>query len=187
MTSSVARGRCCSSRRIACCFASSREKTMTLRGEPAVPFRRRSTSARPSDPVPPVMTTVASSRIDMRGPSPRRDGGAAHADAWPVGQPPAAVVVELETLERIVRQEQVPVEIDPVGERRDGGRCGDPDRRLLHAAEERPESELARSREHPMRRADTAALGELDVDTGDDADETLEILDRDGALVRDDR
>ena len=46
-------------------------------------------------------------------------------------------------VERVVGEQQAAVEIDPVGQRRDGRRAGDPDRRLLHAAEERPEAELA--------------------------------------------
>ena len=88
------------------------------------------------------------------------------------------VGVQLEALERVVGEEQAAVEVDPVGQRRDGRRPGDPDRRLLHAAEERPEAELAGALEHPLRRADPAALGELDVDAGDDADERVEVLEQ---------
>ena len=65
--------------------------------------------------------------------------------------------------------------------------AGDPDRRLLHAAEERPEAELARALEHRLRGTDAAALGELDVDARHDADERVEVLGRDRALVGDDR
>ncbi len=70
---------------------------------------------------------------------------------------------------------------------RDGGRRGDPDRRLLHAAEERPEPELAGALEHPPGRADAAALRELHVDAGDDPDQRVEVVDRHGALVGDQR
>ena len=38
-----------------------------------------------------------------------------------------------------------------------------------------------------MRRADAAALGELDVDPGDDPDERVEVLGQDARLVGDDR
>ena len=46
--------------------------------------------------------------------------------------------------------------------------AGDPDRRLLHAAEERLEPELARPLQHPLGRTDPAALGQLDVDARHD-------------------
>ena len=45
----------------------------------------------------------------------------------------------------------------------------------------------ARALEHPPRRADAAALRELDVDAGDDADQRVEVVDGHGALVRDER
>ena len=57
-------------------------------------------------------------------------------------------------------------------------RPGDPDRRLLHAAEEGPEAELAGALEHPLGRPDAAALGQLHVDARDDADERVEVLGR---------
>ena len=47
-------------------------------------------------------------------------------------------------------------------------------------------SALARSSIR-LRRPDPAALGELDVDAGDDADEAVEVLRQDAALVGDDR
>ena len=84
-------------------------------------------------------------------------------------------------------EEQVAVEVDPLGQRRDGRRGGDPDRRLLHAAQERPEAELAGPGEHPGRRSDPAALGQLDVDPVDDPDQPVEVVDRDRALVGHDR
>ena len=62
--------------------------------------------------------------------------------------------------------------------RRDRRRRRDRDRRLLHAAEEGPEAQLARPGQHRHGRPDTAALGELHVDPGDDAHQPLEILGR---------
>ena len=96
-------------------------------------------------------------------------------------------VPELEARERVVGQEQAAVEVDPLGEARDGRGRGDPHRGLLHAAEERPKAELAGACEHAGRRANAAALGELHVDAVDDADERVEVLDRHGRLVGDDR
>ena len=101
-------------------------------------------------------------------------------------QDPAMLGVEVEPLERVVGQQQAAVEVDPVRQRRDDRRSGDPDRRLLHAAEERLEAERPGAFEHPLRRADPAALGELDVDPGDDAHEAVEVLGQDAALVGDD-
>ena len=95
--------------------------------------------------------------------------------------------VELEPVERVVGEQQAAVEVDPVRQRGDDRRAGDPDRRLLHAAEEGPEAELARALEHRPGRADAAALGELDVDPGHDPDEAVEVLGQDAALVGDDR
>ena len=63
------------------------------------------------------------------------------------------VGVQLEALERVVGQQQAAIEVDPFGQRRDDGRPGDPDRRLLHAAEEGPEPELAGALEHAPARA----------------------------------
>src|SRR5215210_2742237 len=54
-----------------------------------------------------------------------------------IRQSPALVGTQLETRVRILRQEEVPVEIHPVGERGHDGRGRDRDRGLLHAAEER--------------------------------------------------
>src|SRR3954471_3029710 len=118
--------------------------------------------------------------FDSGGPSPEPESG-------PVVQAPAAVGSEFEALERVVGEQQIAVEVDPVGERRDRGRGADPDRRLLHAAEEGPEAELPGPSEHPAGGADAAGLGELDVDPGHDPDERVQIIDRDRALVGDDR
>src|SRR5215212_3928487 len=79
------------------------------------------------------------------------------------------------------------VEVDPVGERGDGGGGRDPDGRLFHAAEERPEAEPPRLGQHRPRRPDPAALRQLDVDTGNHPDEAPEVANRDRALVGDDR
>src|SRR5262249_27543106 len=46
--------------RMACCFASSREKMTIFLGLPSSPDRRRRISIMPSEPVPPVTTTVLS-------------------------------------------------------------------------------------------------------------------------------
>src|SRR6188472_1460126 len=59
--SSVAAWRCFHVVFIAYCFASSREKTMTLLGVPCSPRSTRRTKACPREPVPPVTRTTASS------------------------------------------------------------------------------------------------------------------------------
>src|SRR6185436_13156019 len=71
-----------------------------------------------------------------------------HTEPGRLPELPAMVVAEGQATERIVGEEQIPVEVDPVRERSHGGRRGDRDRGLLHAAEERPEPELVRPREH---------------------------------------
>src|ERR1044072_7695044 len=58
MTSSVAVRSRSKARRIECCLASSREKTVTCAGRPTSPVSRRLTSTLPSEPVPPVTTTL---------------------------------------------------------------------------------------------------------------------------------
>src|ERR1044072_4456212 len=58
MTSSVAVRSRSKARRIECCLASSREKTVTCAGRPTSPVSRRFTSTLPSEPVPPVTTTL---------------------------------------------------------------------------------------------------------------------------------
>src|SRR6185436_18415377 len=102
-------------------------------------------------------------------------------------EPPAVVIVEGESAERIVGQQEVAVEIDPIREGRGRGRGGDRNRCLLHAAEERPEAELAGAREHLGRGPGATALCELHVDAGGDADQGVEVLDRHARLVGDDR
>src|SRR5690242_14404151 len=62
MTSSVASGLRWKARRIWCCLASSRENTVTERGSPISPPSNRRTSTFPSEPVPPVTTTLLSLR-----------------------------------------------------------------------------------------------------------------------------
>src|SRR6185369_2171051 len=76
-----------------------------------------------------------------------------HTESRRLPEPPAMVVVEREPTERIVGQQQVAIEVDPVGEGRGRGGRGDRHRRLLHAAEERPEPEVAGTREHLRRSA----------------------------------
>src|SRR3954471_4947247 len=110
-----------------------------------------------------------------------------HTEPRRLGQPPAMVVVEGQATERIVGEKEVAVEVDPVGERRDRGGGRDADGRLFHAAKERPEPELVGAPQHARRRMHAAALGELDVDALDDADQRLEVLDRHARLVCDDR
>src|SRR3954453_18193737 len=59
--SSVARCACFHDVFIAYCFASSRENTMIRLGIPSSPRSRRRTKVCPSEPVPPVIRTTASS------------------------------------------------------------------------------------------------------------------------------
>src|SRR5882672_7245020 len=63
MTSSVEERRRWKARRIECCLASSREKTVICFGSPISPERSRRTSTFPSEPVPPVTTTRLSASI----------------------------------------------------------------------------------------------------------------------------
>src|SRR5689334_3651101 len=97
------------------------------------------------------------------------------------------VRVEVEALERVVGEQETTVEVHPFGERRDDRRASDADRRLLHAAEERAEPELARPLEHRTSRGDPAAFRELHVDARDDPNERVEVFGQHAALVRDDR
>ena len=97
------------------------------------------------------------------------------------------VGVELEPLERVVGKQQAAVEVDPVGQRRDDRRPGDP----TEVSSMQPRNVLkpsARARSSiALRRPDPAALGELDVDAGDDADEARRGPRQDAAFVGDDR
>ena len=105
-----------------------------------------------------------------RTPSPGRLGR--HLDA----------VGERDARPRVVGDQQVPVEVDVVAERRDGAAGGDPEPRLDHAAEHDAEPERARGVRHPDRLADPARLRELDVDpvrdlgAGGDAVEPVAVL-----------
>src|SRR2546423_2095602 len=58
MTSSVAVRRRSKARRIECCLASSREKTVICVGKPTSPVSSLRASTLPSEPVPPVTTTL---------------------------------------------------------------------------------------------------------------------------------
>src|SRR5580704_15641687 len=49
--------------RMACCFASSRERTMIFAGLPALPSRNRRTRVFPREPVPPVIRIVFPSKL----------------------------------------------------------------------------------------------------------------------------
>src|SRR5215212_4524123 len=65
MMSSVAPRACFHVVFIAYCLASSREKTMMRFGWPSPPASSRRVSVWPSDPVPPVMRTTASSSVGV--------------------------------------------------------------------------------------------------------------------------
>src|SRR6188508_3151849 len=93
------------------------------------------------------------------------------AETRPRGEDPAVVGVQVEALEWVIGEQEAAVEVDPLGERCYGRRPCDADRRLLHAAEERAEAELARAGQHRLGRRDPAAFGELHVDAVDDADQ----------------
>src|SRR5689334_16682350 len=58
------------------------------------------------------------------------------AETGPAGQPPAGIRAELQARERIVAEEEIPVQVCPFRERRDRRRGRDHHARLLHAAEE---------------------------------------------------
>src|SRR5713226_5040215 len=62
MISSVAATLCWYSIRMKCCFASSREKMIIFAGSPARPERNRRTRVLPSDPVPPRIRILFSSK-----------------------------------------------------------------------------------------------------------------------------
>ena len=73
-------------------------------------------------------------------------------------------VDELDPRPRILREEQVAVEVDVVAEARDLRGGGDAETGLDHAAEHDAEAERAGRVRHPHRFADAAGLRELDVD-----------------------
>src|SRR5664279_1468428 len=83
------------------------------------------------------------------GVSPR--GPACHPVARHIRQAPAAVRAELEAREWVVGEEEAAVEVHPFGEARDRGGRGDPDGRLLHAAEERIGTQFANAGQHAGR------------------------------------
>src|SRR5437870_11002128 len=64
MTSSVGARRFWKARRIECCLASSREKTVICCGSPISPVSRRRTRTLPKEPVPPVTSTFLSLSIN---------------------------------------------------------------------------------------------------------------------------
>src|SRR5215210_8126386 len=78
---------------------------------------------------------------------------------WPLN-----AVDELHAGPRVVREQQVPVEVDVVAEARDLCAGGDSEPRLDHAAEHHAEPERASRVRHPDRLPDPARLRELDRD-----------------------
>ena len=103
------------------------------------------------------------------------------------GQDPAVVVAQVEPSNGSSARSRQPSRSTQSASDATAAEPAMPDRGLLHAAEERPEAELARTLEHRLRGRDPAALRELDVDALDDADERVEVLVADRALVRHDR
>src|SRR5437867_1477365 len=89
--------------------------------------------------------------------------GTCHAETWPVGRQLDAVA-ELDARPRILREQQIPVEVDVVAQARDLRCGGDAEPGLDHAAEHHAEAEGACRVCHPYRLADAARLCELDVD-----------------------
>src|SRR5215212_7778741 len=67
-------------------------------------------------------------------------------------------VDELDARPRIVREQEVAVEVDVVAQRCDLRPRSDPEPRLDHAAEHHSEPERARGVNHPHRLADAAGL-----------------------------
>ena len=98
-----------------------------------------------------------------------------------------APVLEAEALRRIVRDEQVPVEIDEVAERRELPGGGDAERALDHAAEHHDEPERPRGVHHAHGFADAARLGQLEVDAVGIAGHVGDVAQRVAALVDDQR
>ena len=73
-------------------------------------------------------------------------------------------ILELDPGPRIVREQEVAVEVDVVAERRDVGAGRDAEPGLDHAAEHHAQVERACRVRHADRFADPAGLRELDVD-----------------------
>src|ERR687887_2556798 len=116
MTSSVAVRLCWKARSIWCCLASSREKTVIWRGSPISPVSRRLTRTLPSEPVPPVTTTLLSLR--SIGPPDfvvrRRVGAQAPDHLGPRGRPDAGLAAEARAVEAAVAGERlVRLDLDP--------------------------------------------------------------------------
>src|SRR5262249_8501829 len=72
--------------------------------------------------------------------------------------------LEADTRPRIVREQEVPVEIDVIEEARDVRAGSDSEAGLDHAAEHDPEPECPRRVNHPDGLAHPARLRQLDVD-----------------------
>src|SRR5918998_5260263 len=85
-----------------------------------------------------------------------------YAQAWSFGGDLHAVD-EADALPRIVREQEVAVEVDVVAQAGDLTAGRDAEARLEHAAEHDAQAERPRSVRDPHRLADAAALGELDV------------------------
>ncbi len=96
-------------------------------------------------------------------------------------------VDELDARPRVLAQEQVPVEIDVVAERRDAAAGGDPEPRLEHAAEHHAHPQRPRRVRHADRLADAARLAELDVDAVRDLGAGPDVGERVTVLVHVDR
>src|SRR5260221_2885928 len=84
---------------------------------------------------------------------------------------------------RIVRDEDVAVEVDVVEETRDRGARRDAETRLDHAAEHAAETERARSMHHAHRLADPAGFRKLHVDAVRALGRRRDVLERVAVLV----
>src|SRR5689334_25440646 len=108
MTSSVALRKRSNARRIECCFASSREKTVICCGNPISPDNSRRTKTFPSDPVPPVTNTRLS--VSMISPELVISRGIlAHLldHLWPCLRRPTRFVTESIRVETTVADERI--------------------------------------------------------------------------------
>src|SRR4051812_15197252 len=99
------------------------------------------------------LSTISSTKLSTRTGVRFHRSGEPDAKARAIRQDPPAGPVELEPDGRVVGDQQAAVEVDPLRQRRDGGRRGDADRRLLHAAEERPKAEASRPLKHSASRS----------------------------------
>src|SRR5580765_861498 len=96
-------------------------------------------------------------------------------------------ILELNTRPRIVREQEVAVEIDVVAERRDVRAGCDAEPGLDHAAEHHAQVERACRVRHAHRFADPARLRELDVDAAPDLGAPRDRVERVAVLVDVDR